>query len=236
MRAVSLFSGVGGLDRGLENAGHEIALQVENDPAAVAVLKRHWPHVPRYGDVRTLHLLWGQAEMVCGGFPCQDVSNAHTNGNRKALTGEKSGLWREFARLVGECQPRWVLVENVAAWRRWVPDVRADLAGLGYASLPLELSAGAFGAPHRRPRVWVVAHADGQGEPLRAVHAQVAGLRPIPAGGGHWREPPPGVVRLDDGVPAGVDRRRLAGNAVVPQMAEWLGRAITLIDVSEVAA
>lgn len=231
LRAIALFSGIGGIELGLERAGMEIVRQVENDPHARAVLSEHWPDVPQFGDIRnvdwTLHL---EADLVAGGFPCQDISNAHTNGKREALNGAKSGLWSEFARCVGEIRPRWVIVENVAAWARWVPDVRADLADLGYASVPLELSAGAFGAPHRRPRAWVVAHANGQGEPLRAIHAEVARLRPVPAGSGHWRCTPPGSVRLDDGVPGGTHRRRLAGNAVVPQMAEWLGRQIIAAD------
>lgn len=222
----SLFAGIGGLDLGLERAGWECRWQVEIEPYCRAILEKHWPAVPRFQDVRTVGGDLERVDLVCGGFPCQDISDAHTNGRRRALTGGKSGLWSEFRRIVYSLAPTWVVVENVAARGRWVPDVRADLARLGYASVPLELRAGSFGAPHRRPRVFLVAHADGESEPLRALHAEVAGLSPVPAFGGHWRTPAPGGLRLDDGVPAGVDRTRAAGNAVVPQVAEWVGRRL----------
>jgi DNA (cytosine-5)-methyltransferase 1 len=232
LNVLSLFSGIGGLDLGLERAGATIAGQVEIDPWCRKVLAKHWPEVPRHDDVRTCAAWWGnrRADVVCGGFPCQDISDAHTNGVRSALAGAKSGLWRYFAAIVGELRPRWVIAENVAAWRRWVPDVRADLTTLGYASVPVEVSAGSRGAPHERPRVFVVANADSQGESLRAIHAQVAGLCPVPGSRGDWRNPFAGPVRVDDGLPCRMDRLRGLGNAVVPQVAEHLGRLILAAD------
>ena len=225
MRFGSLFAGIGGFDLGLEAAGMVCAWQVEQDPYCRVILEARWPDVPRYGDVRNVSHP-PAVDLIAGGFPCQDISNAHTNGARRALDGERSGLWTEFLRIVDETRPRWVVVENVAAPQRWVPDVRAGLAGHGYASVPLELSAGSFGAPHKRPRVFVVAHADGEGEPLGALHAQVAGLRPVSGRSGPWRLPPPGGFRVADGVPRGMDRCRVLGNAVVPAVVEWLGRQI----------
>jgi DNA (cytosine-5)-methyltransferase 1 len=231
MTALCLFSGIGGLDLGLERAGFTIAGQVEIDPWCRKVLAKHWPEVPRHDDVRTAAGWWRgvarpSVDLVAGGFPCQDISNAHTNGIRTALAGAKSGLWDHFAAIVAILEPRWVIAENVAAWRRWVPGVRADLARLGYASVPVEVPAGSRGAPHPRPRVFVVAHAHGEGEPLRALHAQVAGLRPVPEARGDWREPFAGPVRVDDGLPGRMDRLRGLGNAVVPQVAEHVGRLI----------
>jgi DNA (cytosine-5)-methyltransferase 1 len=157
----SLFSGLGGLELGLESAGlGETVWQVEQDALCLEVLKRHWPHAKRFTDVRTV----GAAELVpvdliCGGFPCQDVSSA---GRGEGLAGERSGLWFEFARIVGELRPQWVVVENVAGGAlRWVDAVVSGLEQLGYQALPLPLSAGDLGAPHRRARVFVVAYADG---------------------------------------------------------------------------
>lgn len=231
MKVLSLFSGIGGLELGLERAGMTTVGQVEIDPFCQRVLAKHWPEVPRHDDVRTAVEWWGDAvrpyaDVVAGGFPCQDISNAHTNGTRAALAGAKSGLWSEFRRIVAALKPRWVIAENVAAWERWVPGVRGDLHGLGYASVPVQVSAGSVGAPHKRPRVLVVAHADGEGEPLRSIHAEVAGLRPLPRGGGHWRDTQPGTLRVADGLPNGMDRRRTLGNAVVPQVGEYVGRLI----------
>jgi DNA (cytosine-5)-methyltransferase 1 len=98
-------------------------------------------------------------DLICGGFPCQDVSSA---GKRAGLTGARSGLWYEYRRLVSELSPSWVVVENVASGAKlWVDFVRADLAELGYDSLPIPLSAQDVGAPHRRERIFIVAHTNG---------------------------------------------------------------------------
>lgn len=222
----SLFSGIGGLELGLERAGlGPVLWQAETCTDARAVLAAHGPEAKRYDDVRDVTCETDRVDLLCGGFPCQDLSSANTRG-RTRLNGARSGLWREFARVVGELQPRWVVVENVGkTWRDWVPVVRRDLAGLGYASVPLAVSACDAGAPHHRDRVFVVAHADGKSEPLRAVYAEVAGLRAAPAGsrGRHRRACAAAVARAD-GLPAGL--ARLPGNAVHVGAAEVIGRAI----------
>lgn len=161
MKIGSLFSGLGGLELGLESAGlGETVWQVEQDALCLEVLERHWPHAKRFTDVRTVgadELV--PVDLICGGFPCQDVSSA---GRGEGLGGERSGLWFEFARIVGELRPSWVVVENVAGGAlRWVDAVVSGLEQLGYQALPLPLSAGDLGAPHRRARVFVVAYADG---------------------------------------------------------------------------
>lgn len=159
MRIGSLFSGIGGLELGLEWAGlGTTEWQVEIDPFCRRVLERHWPQARRFEDVTTF--AGEPADLICGGFPCQDLSVA---GKQKGIDdGERSGLWREFGRVVGAVRPGWVVVENVGhTWRKWVPRVRGDLHRLGYASVPLRVRASDVGAWHERSRIFVVADALG---------------------------------------------------------------------------
>jgi DNA (cytosine-5)-methyltransferase 1 len=153
----SLFSGIGGLELGLERAGlGPVAWQVEGNEYCRGVLAEHWPRAERRNDVRTVGAANLQpVDLICGGFPCQDVSAA---GSGKGLDGSRSGLWREFARIVGELRPSWVVVENVSsAARRWVDRVVSNLGQHGYASMAVPLSACDVGAPHRRNRIFVIA-------------------------------------------------------------------------------
>ena len=108
MKFISLFAGIDGLDLGLERAGMECVAQVEIDDFCQKVLTKHWANVPKYKDVRDVgkHNL-PTAELICGGFPCQDVSLA---GKRKGLEGKRSTLWSEFFRIACEVQPRWVII------------------------------------------------------------------------------------------------------------------------------
>ncbi len=154
----SLFSGIGGLELGLEWAGlGPVKWQVEIDPFCRQVLAKHWPEVQRFEDVRAVGAeQLAPVDLICGGFPCQDVSSA---GKRAGLAGSRSGLWREYARVVREVGPQWVVVENVSSGARlWVDSVSNDLEQLGYEVLPVPLSAANVGAPHLRRRVFVVAH------------------------------------------------------------------------------
>jgi len=153
----SLFAGIGGFDLGLERAGMRCEWQVEIDPYARAVLAKHWPDVRRHEDVRTFpppEGEWG-VDVICGGFPCQDISVA---GKGAGLAGARSGLWYEYARIIGELRPRYVIVENVAALlARGMGTVLGDLSTLGYDAEWHVIPASAVGAPHRRERVWIVA-------------------------------------------------------------------------------
>lgn len=154
----SLFSGIGGMDLGLERAGMECRWQVEIDPFCTKVLERHWPGVKRYGDIKTVTEL-EYVDVMCGGFPCQDLSQA---GKRAGIEGTRSGLWFEFARLIGIVRPRYVLIENVPgllvhdAMRR----VIGELARLGYVGCWRSLRASEFGAAHLRKRVFIVAYTE----------------------------------------------------------------------------
>jgi DNA (cytosine-5)-methyltransferase 1 len=232
MTCGDLFAGIGGMSLGLERAGFTVRWQVECEPYCENILARHWPHVHRRRDVRLADAatLPG-VDLIAGGFPCQDISSAHTRNRRRGLDGWRSGLWTAMHRLVGELRPRWVLVENSPEWRRWMPAVRADLARVGYASVPLVVSAGFVGAPHARPRGFVVAHADCEGEPLRAVDAEMARLRALPGEAWPWPDPN-GALDLDDGVASRVVDLRALGNAVVPQVVEVIGRAILAVDAA----
>jgi DNA (cytosine-5)-methyltransferase 1 len=155
----SLFSGIGGLELGLEWSGvGETIWQVEKNEYCVNILSKHWPNVERYKDVKTVgaHNL-KYADIICGGFPCQDVSTA---GKGVGLSGTRSGLWFEFLRIIKELCPEWVVIENVAGGaKKWVDNVRLSLGRQGYASIPIPLSAKDCGAHHIRKRVFIVAHA-----------------------------------------------------------------------------
>lgn len=157
MRIGSLFSGIGGLELGLERAIPEarVVWQVERDPYARRVLEKHWPAARRYEDVQEVGAHNLQAvDLICGGFPCQDISNA---GARAGIDGERSGLWREFARILGEMVPKYVVLENVPALlNRGMGRVLADLAALSYDGTWDCIPASALGAPHRRDRWFFV--------------------------------------------------------------------------------
>lgn len=161
MRFGSLFSGIGGIDLGLERAGMTCAWQVERDAYCSAVLAKHWPGVRRYEDVRTFPPALtafpdaDDIDLIAGGFPCQDVSQA---GKGEGIDGERSGLWREYARIVRVLRPRFVLVENVSRLTiRGLDRVLGDLAELGFDAEWTRLSAADLGAPHLRQRIFIVA-------------------------------------------------------------------------------
>jgi len=159
MRFLSLFSGIGGLDLGLERAGWGCVAQCELEPFCREVLARHWPGVPCFDDVTHLGAREGWVDAVVGGFPCQDISTA---GKGAGIAGERSGLWKQMHRIIREAGPDWVVAENVPALRtRGADVVLGDLEGLGYTCWPLVVGAVHAGAPHRRQRVFIVANSGG---------------------------------------------------------------------------
>ena len=163
MRFGSLFSGIGGIDLGLEWAGFERSRwQVETDTFCQRRLARHWPDTPRFGDVRDCGASnLAPVDLIAGGFPCQDISVA---GSGAGLHGARSSLWFEFLRVVYELRPRWVLIENVPGLRTRGGDTVLDgLGTAGYAAWPLVVGARHVGANHRRDRVWIVANAKRDG-------------------------------------------------------------------------
>ena len=291
MNVGSLFSGIGGFDLGFERAGMRVSWQVELDPYCRAVLARHFPDAARFEDVQEVSAAsLDPVDLICGGFPCQDLSSA---GRGAGIDGARSGLWSEFARIVRELRPRYVVVENVPALltgkgKRWergpIGRVLGDLAEARYDAEWACLSAREFGAPHLRKRVWIVAYpardaeagaaaesrperqrarpggqrsraadladADQRRRPGRAPAAGSGGKGGAPSdteGAGRkargadgvgegqptegpsrpgWWAAEPAVGRVADGVPNRVDRLAALGNALVPQIAEWIGQQI----------
>lgn len=160
LASLSLFSGIGGFDLGFEVAGIKTVAMCEANESASSILKKHWPTIPVFDDVRNLHGSDFRAiDLIHGGFPCQDISMA---GKREGLAGKKSGLWWEFHRIVSESRPRFVVIENVAGLlssggRRDLGAIIGSLAELGYMGGYRVLDSRYFGVAQRRRRVFIVA-------------------------------------------------------------------------------
>lgn len=223
----SLFAGIGGFDLGFERAGMECRWQVEIDDYANRVLAKHWPSVRRWPDVRT----WPQpdterVDVICGGFPCQDISVA---GRKVGIEGERSGLWCEFARIVRVLRPRFVVVENTPALLdRGIGRVLGDLAEGGFNVEWDCLPAAAFGAPHIRDRLFIVAA--NVPDSSHRCSRQLRWSERKDEGQEEWnlyrQGHQPRIPRVVDGVSDRLDRIRCCGNSIVPQAAEWVGRRI----------
>jgi DNA (cytosine-5)-methyltransferase 1 len=232
LRVLDLFSGLGAFSYGLElTGGFRTVGFCEIEPFARHIIAKHWPDVPCHHDITEREFIAGEADVVCGGFPCQDVSQA---GLGAGLAGERSGLWRELLRAIRVVRPRFAIVENVAALLdRGLGEVLGDLAEIGHDAEWHCIPASAVGAEHERDRVWIVSHpdtVDGQAGlgllPLDQETLQRANDRNRHSVWLASTLPPPGVA---DGSAAWVDRRERTealGNAVVPQIPEMIGRAI----------
>lgn len=156
MRVLDLFSGIGGFSLGLERAGFQTVAFCEIEEYPRLVLKRHWPDVPIFKDVRLLDgkQFRGAVELICGGFPCQPFSVAGKQGGKE----DDRHLWPEMLRLVHEVKPAFVICENVAGFIRMaLDDALLDLESEGYTCQSFVIPACAVGAVHRRDRVWIIA-------------------------------------------------------------------------------
>lgn len=242
MNVLSLFSGIGGLDLGLEAAGMTIVAQSEIDPYACRVLEKHWPAVPNLGDAALIteadleHL--GRVDLVCGGFPCKDLS---ITGKKQGLSGPRTGAFWDLIRIIRMARPRYVLLENVPALlarSEWVGEVFRALAESGYCSITWDcVPASAVGAHHQRDRIFIIAVADTDSKCIGDVPEGPIQTGRCTASDGRsyfdgWPQPDrrwvpePDVGRMAHGVPSRVDRLRGLGNAVVPQVAEHIGRML----------
>jgi DNA (cytosine-5)-methyltransferase 1 len=252
LNVLDLFSGIGGFSLGLERTGgFRTVAFCEIDHAAQKVLNHHWPAVPIYGNVRLLTKedIKERVDVICGGFPCQDISQA--NASSQGIIGERSGLWSEFFRLIKEFKPKYAIIENVSALRnRGLALVLQNLAQIGYDAEWHCIPASAVGASHERDRIWLVAYPinkrpqgrlsgwpDAEWEGLyRRIGRNLSGPKarwvalpyePVPC-----TEPPrttptePRLGRASNGLPRRMDRIKQLGNAVVPQIPELLGEAI----------
>jgi site-specific DNA-cytosine methylase len=210
--------------------------QSEIDPYASRVLKKHWPDVPNLGDITKVD--WSTVErpdLVCGGYPCQPFSYA---GRRNGVDDPRH-LWPHFADALRYLRPRWALLENVPGHLSLgFDEVLADLAALGFDAEWSLVSACSVGAPHLRRRLFCVAYPAGQQtrRTLAFNRSRQAGTgwpdKTSPSGRGrgvfgtaHW-DSEPGMGRVVDGLSEAVDRLHCLGNAVVPQVAEYVGRLI----------
>ena len=282
----SLFTGIGGIDLGLEQAGMVCKWQVETNDFCQTLLSQLWPEVRKYRDVREVgkHNL-EPVDLIAGGFPCQPHSTA---GKRKGKDDDRN-LWPEYLRIIQELRPRWVIGENVPGIITTIlDDVLFDLEGEGYTTTTFDIPACAFGANHIRHRIFIVAYSNGddgrlsiqsrqessnnkggckdmadtqeqhrpiegqealkhrwscqdipnaqckgfpigktqQGPPIRSIERGYMGI------GGettNWTVEP-SVARVGNGIPDRVDRVRVLGNAVVPQVAEYLGKMICAVE------
>ena len=246
---LDLFSGIGGFALAARWNGIQTVGFAEIEPYACRLLKHHWPDVPNYGDIRNIRGL--NAWLVTGGFPCQPFSSA---GKRTGKTDDRY-LWPEMGRVIADVRPAWVLAENVPDLDGVaLDDVLADLESIGYETAPpIEIPAAAVGAPHKRNRLWIVAHAnsgrqqertklDGEEEQAASdrnpcgkhtdrrgntvAHADRQSMERTPIA---WQErnpwaTEPAVGRVANGVSRRVDRLKGLGNAIVPQIAANLIR------------
>ena len=241
MKVLDLFSGIGGFSLGLERAGMETVAFCEFDKHAQKVLKKHWPDVPIFEDVRTLDgkQFRGSVDVVCGGFPCQDLSQA---GVRSGFEGERSSLYREMLRVISECLPRYAIFENVPGLLtgesgKWFAKFLYDLAEIGYDATWANIPVSRFREEHTRHRIWIVAYPSKIRRPdYRQIFNNLANETPVKAGQtkaalGHtcsqWLYAHGDLrdLRKDDGISGAVDRIGSLGNAVDPKIPELLGQA-----------
>lgn len=232
MNVLDLFSGIGAFSLGLERAGMRTVAFCEIAPHCRAVLNKRWPGVPVYDDVRALTADRLRADgisvdAICGGFPCQDISLA---GLGAGLAGERSGLWFEYLRLIGELRPEFVVVENVKAiLTRGLDVVLGGLASLRYDAEWDCIPASYVGAPHDRDRIWIVAYPE-RGERRQEPYSRALGRMGRKQQSVPWDRPWQDSLRelrrMDDGSAYRVHRVDTIRNAVVPQIPEAIGRAI----------
>ena len=247
----SLFSGIGGFELGLERTGgFKTVWQCEIDPFCLKVLEKHWPNVKRFTDIKKMGVEEEipHVDVICGGFPCQDISCA---GRGAGIHAERSGLWWEMLRIVRLVRPRFVLVENVAALlNRGLDEVLGSLAESGYDAEWQVLRASDQGLPHRRERLYLIAYSesirwptlfDGMGKEAKQRSYSKSpntfwGYEPslcVCAPGYTY----PRLARIDgkdNGLPNRMDRLRALGNAIVPQCAQFVGQC--LLDSIEMGA
>jgi DNA (cytosine-5)-methyltransferase 1 len=249
VKALSLFSGIGGLDLAAEWAGIETVAFCENADFPKKVLKKQWPTVPQFEDVKQLNIELLESSgvdartigIIHGGFPCQPFSLA---GKGKAENDDRY-LWHEFARLVKEIRPRWVVGENVPGiLNRGLETTVSDLEKEDYEVWVFSVAASDIGAVHKRQRFFIVAcNTDSQSiiqedSPACTFRSEREAwqssswkswreFREL-----HWKIPKPGICRVDDGLSRELDKNRLIalGNAVQPQQVYPIFKAIMEIE------
>lgn len=240
-RLLDLFAGIGGFSIGLEKSHmFETSAFCEIDPFCQKVLSKNWPGIPCYEDIKTLTAERLKQDgisidAISGGFPCQDISEA---GKGAGLEGERSGLWYEYARLISEIRPRYVIIENVSELLiRGFEDVLGSLAKIGYDAEWHCIQAYDVGAYHLRDRVWIIAYpssdrqlcdtCEEQGEITQEFFDRRRLFkRKIKSKRQEWWSTEPYIHRVAHGIPNRSHRLKALGNAIVPQIAQVIGEAI----------
>lgn len=169
MKVGSLFSGIGGIELGFEREGFETKWFVEKDAFCQSVLRKHWPKVKIYGNIKSVDFRKTEPiDVLTGGFPCQDISVA---GKGKGITGERSGLWKEYFRAIREIRPKFAVIENVSILtKRGLNVILGDLTQIRYDAEWFCLQARDVGAPHRRERIFIIAYPNKNGESIISIN------------------------------------------------------------------
>ena len=239
MKVLDLFSGIGGFSLGLERAGFQTVAFCEIEEYPRKVLKKHWPDIPIYNDVRELTSDRLESDgingidVICGGFPCQDISVA---GKQEGIgEGTRSGLWSECARLLGELRPKYAIFENVTALLNggggdWFKRVLWEISSIGYDAEWHCIQPDFVGIPATRDRIWILAYPT-EKHVEKVVDQGRLSLQHRGVGAAHlsrtgWAMDSSLMGRKPDGIPDIVDRFECLGNTVLPQIPELLGRAI----------
>jgi len=228
---LDLFSGIGGFALGAEWAGMKFNKHFfsEVDDYAISVYRNRFPDAISLGsicDIKGSDLPAGEWT-IAGGFPCQDISVA---GKGAGLDGGRSGLWFEYARIIGELRPRFAIMENVGALTiRGLDRVLGSLAEIGYDAEWQDIRASDVGAPHRRERIWIIAYPNEKRLRCKTAVEKLGRERsPECDVGDMWRqgkpeqtpiEITPGICRVAHGIPSRVDRLKCLGNSIVPEIA-----------------
>jgi DNA (cytosine-5)-methyltransferase 1 len=236
---LDLFSGIGGFAIAAKRAGFQTIGFSEIEQYACKILKKHWPDVQNYGDIRNVRNV--RAYLVTGGFPCQPFSYS---GKRRGKEDDRH-LWPEMLRVISESRPRWVLGENVPGIINLELDnLLSDLEAINYSAWPIVIPACALDARHRRDRVWIVAHdmrcissSEQKRECAmlgRTQNALADGEAQFMAGppakqGVRW--PSESILdRVAHGLPNLPHRMKALGNSIVPQVAETLMRMMASME------
>lgn len=228
----SLFAGIGGFELGLERGipNSKTVWQVEQDKYCQTILKKHWPQAKLYDDVCTVgaHNL-EPVDVICGGFPCQDISIA---GKGRGINAERSGLWWEMYRIISELRPTIAVLENVSAvTTRGGTQIIGALAKIGYDCEWQIISARMFGAPHIRKRWFAVAYSISKRAQI-SLEGQYTSKQMFGStskkGSSYWSEGATvsAICNLDDGISDRVAKLKALGNAIVPQCSEYVGQCI----------
>lgn len=239
MNHLDLFSGIGGFALGLERAGFKTVGFCEIEKYPRKILEKHWPAVKIYGDIRDVTKEGLRADgivpdIITGGFPCQDISQA---GRQAGISGDRSGLWSELHRIIGEVQPKYAVMENVtnliAGDRgRWFGRVLGDLAEIGYDAEWHCIPASYAGRQTLRDRIWIVAYPNGKG--LEGCWEYIKRARKWPTRESVeeqvWFQSAARNGRVAARIPDRSHRIKGVGNSVAPDIVEIIGNAIKGIE------